>query len=124
MTERMLVTKLVYNKAKGHVDLIGKGHQYRDFILFDPTDLQNVGIDFETLEPGTETPCRFWVIYELSEKTNQAGNPYKDVIALEPIDKPATTSSVDTSAILDELRAIRQELVDLAMVIVRALEPP
>jgi hypothetical protein len=56
----------------------------------------------------------FWAIYELSDKVNKAGNPYKDVIALEAIDKPATTTSADNSALLAELRAIRALLTAIA----------
>lgn len=106
MTERMLITKLIRTEDD-RADLFGKDRIYKDFTLFSLSDLFDVGIDYINLEIGAETPCRFWCIYQLSEKLNKAGNPYKDVIALEPIDKPATTTSTDTSAIVAELRAIR-----------------
>jgi hypothetical protein len=83
----------------------------RPFVL---ADLLDVGIQPEDLQLHAETPCRFWAHYELSEKLNAAGNPYKDVIALEPVDKPATTTSTDTSPILAELRAIRALLQTVA----------
>jgi len=113
MTERILITKLV-RTADGRADLYGRGHQYKDLTLFDLSDLIDAGIEFESLTVGKETPCRFWALYRLSEKLNKRGNPYKDVIALEPVNRPATTTSVDNSAILQELRAIRILLEQLA----------
>jgi hypothetical protein len=114
MTERLLITKLV-RTDRTRADLYARGHQWPDLKLFDLSDLVDVGIDPDSLEIGLETPCRFWAIYELSDKLNKAGNPYKDVIALDPIDKPATVTSTDNSALLAELRTIRamlERLVD------------
>ena len=91
-------------------ELYAKGHKWPDLRLFDLSDLLEVGIDPAALEIGTETPCRFWAHYELREKLNGAGNPYKDVITLEPIDRPTTSTSTDTSALLGELRQIRAML--------------
>jgi hypothetical protein len=113
MAERMLITKLVRTE-QARADLYAKGHQWPDLKLFDVSDLLDVGIDPNDLQIGQEVPCRFWAIYELSEKLNKAGNPYKDVIALEPMDGPATATSTDTSALLAELRAIRQLLEAIA----------
>jgi len=109
MTERMLITKLV-RTDQTRADLYARGHQWPDLKLFDLSDLLTVGIEPADLEVGTETPCRFWANYELSDKLNKNGNPYKDVIALESIDTPATTTSTDTSALLAELRTIRELL--------------
>ena len=106
MAERMLITKLVRTEPT-RADLYAKGHQWPDLKLFDLSDLLDVGIEPAGLEIGEEVPCRFWAIYELSDKLNKAGNPYKDVIALERVDGPATATSTDTSALLEELRAIR-----------------
>jgi len=114
MSERMLITKLVRTEQT-RADLYAKGHQYKDLTLFDLSDLLTVGIEPGDLEVGTETPCRFWAIYELSEKLNKAGNPYKDVIALERVDAPATATSTDTSAQLAELREIRKLLHAIAI---------
>lgn len=108
MAERMLITKLV--RTGDRADLYGRGHQWKDLTLFDLSDLVDVGVDYANLEEGKDYPARFWALYELSEKMNQSGNPYKDVIALEPIDKPATSTSTDTSPLLEELRQIRQLL--------------
>ena len=105
MSERMLITKLV--RKGDRADLYAKGHQYKDLTLFTLSDLVDVGIDYETLQEGVETPCRFWAYYELSDKLNQNNNPYKDIVMLEPVDNPATTTSTDTTAIVTELRAIR-----------------
>lgn len=115
MSERMLITKLVRDGDKA--DLFGRGHQYKDLTLFDLSDLADVGVDYASLPNGEEVPCRFWAVYEMSEKLNKAGNPYKDVIALEAIDSPATATSTDTSALLSEARAIRA----LLQVIVEAM---
>ncbi|MGD9047076.1 MAG: hypothetical protein PVF77_03415 [Anaerolineae bacterium] len=113
MAERMLITKLVRTERM-RADLYAKGHQWPDLKLFDLSELIEVGLDPNGLPIGQEVPCRFWAIYELSDKLNKAGNPYKDVIALERIDGPATTTSTDTSALLIELRAIRELLERLA----------
>ena len=83
MGERLLITKLI-RTTEGRADLFGRGHKYKDLTLFDISDLADVGIDFEGLPAGQEVACRFWAHYELSDKLNQAGNPYKNVIALEP----------------------------------------
>ena len=106
MAERMLIVKVVRTDAT-RADLYAKGHQWPDLKLFDLGELAAVGLDPAGLQVGQETPCRFWALYELSDKLNKAGNPYKDVIALEPMDKPATSTSTDTTALLAELRAIR-----------------
>ena len=109
MTERMLITKIV-RTSNGHADLYARGHRYPDLKLFDLSDLADVGIDFESLPVGQEKPCRFYAHYEFSKKLNQDGNPYKDVVMLEPIDRPATAASTDTSALLAELREITGEM--------------
>jgi hypothetical protein len=113
MAERILITKVKRTDAT-RAELYGKGHQYADLRLFDLSELSTVGIDPAALPIGQEQPARFWAIYELSDKVNKAGNPYKDVIALEAIDKPATTTSADNSALLAELRAIRKLLTTMA----------
>lgn len=107
MTEqRMLITKLV-RRPDGKADLFGRGHRYKDLTLFDVTDLADVGLNFEDLPVGIEMPCRFWAVYEESEKLNQAGNPYKDIVALQPVDRLDTPSSPDTDDLLQELREIK-----------------
>jgi hypothetical protein len=115
MTERILITKLV--RRGDRAELYGRGHQWKDLTLFDLSDLVDVGVDYRGLQEGEETPCRFWAHYALSEKLNKAGNPYKDVVALEPIDKPATATSTDTTALLQELREIRHLLEGVAHVL-------
>jgi hypothetical protein len=113
MAERILITKLVRTEQT-RADLYARGHQWPDLKLFDLSDLIEIGLDPNALPIGQEVPCRFWAIYELSDKLNKAGNPYKDVIALERTDGPATTTSTDTSALLVELRAIRNLLETIA----------
>lgn len=113
MAERMLITKLV-RVDQTRADLYGKGHKWPDLKLFDLGELAAVGLDPAALPIGQETPARFWALYELSDKVNQAGNPYKDILSLEPMDGPATVTSTDNTDILAELRAIRALLEVLA----------
>lgn len=80
---RLLITK-VKRTPEGRAELFGRGHKYPDLRLFELSDLDMAGIDWEKLEVGVETPCRFFAVYTLSDKLNQAGNPYKDVEWLEP----------------------------------------
>ena len=109
MTEKLLVTRFMLNND-GKVELFGRNHKYRDLLLFEPSDLADVDVDVSKLEVGEEVPCRFWAVYEESEKLNQSGNPYRDVIALERTGALATASSVDNSAVVEELRSIRKLL--------------
>jgi hypothetical protein len=111
MAERMLITKLV--RYGDRADLYARGHQYKDLTLFALSDLADVGIDYANLPQNEPVPCRFWAYYELSDKLNKAGRPYKDVIGLEPMDQPATTLSTDNTALLAELRVIRALLTTL-----------
>ncbi len=108
MAERILIVKVVRTTAT-QADLYGARHQYKDLTLFNVAELAAVGIDPAALPIGQETPARFWAIYELSDKLNKVGRPYKDILALEPMDTPATSTSaaVGDPAILAELRAIR-----------------
>ena len=115
VAERILIVK-VKRTSQTQAELYGARHKYADLRLFDLAELAAVGLDPAGLVIGAEVPARFWAVYELSDKTNKAGNPYKDVIALEPIDTPATTTSaaVGDPAILGELRAIRALLAAIA----------
>lgn len=79
---RMLITKLK-RTGETQADLFGKGHRYPDLKLFDLSELATVGVDFAELPIGQEVPCRFFAVWQRSEKLNQAGNPYKDVLWLE-----------------------------------------
>ena len=89
-------------------DVLARGHRFKDLTLFDLSDLALVGIDYESLPEGVETPCRFWAHYTVSDKLNGNGNPYKDVAGLEPFAAPAPDADPGTlEAILAELRAIR-----------------
>ncbi len=114
MAERILIVKVVRTTAT-QADLYGARHKYKDLTLFNVAELATVGIDPAGLAIGEETPARFWAIYELSDKLNRAGRPYKDILALEPMDTPATSTSaaVGDPAILAELRAIRALLAVL-----------
>lgn len=122
MSERTLVTKIV-RTAPDRADLYGRGHRYKDFTLFDLSELGLVGIDYNALEEGKEFPCRFWAIYELSDKINKAGNPYKDIVTLEAIDKPATATSTDNSALLQAVRDLAGEMRGIKALLLQALSP-
>ena len=79
---RMLVTK-IKRLDQTKVDLYGRGHKWPDLKLFDLGELAAVGLDPATVPLGQEVPCRFFAVYTLCEKLNQAGNPYKDIARLE-----------------------------------------
>lgn len=114
MAERLLISKLKRTSAT-QAELYGARHRYPDLKLFDLAELGAVGVDFEALPIGEERPARFWAVYELSSKTNKAGRPYKDIVALEPMAGPATAASLAADAgLLGELRAIRAVLVAMA----------
>lgn len=119
MTERIRINKVVLGttqSGKAVVHLHAPGAQYARYpalYLFDVGLLISVGINPNSL--GSESVhVNIWANYELSEKLNQRGNPYKNVVSLEAIDAPATTTSVDNSAILGELRAIKAILQHIA----------
>jgi len=118
--DKMLITKLVLEQGN-RVALYERGHKFRDLVLFDLSDLAEVGIDYASLQVGQEVPCRFWAYYQESNKLNQAGNPYKDVKALEPFDAPTAPADLDASEILAELRAIRALLEQQNALIARTL---
>jgi len=88
--------------------------QYPVLRLFDLSALTTVGLDPTTM--GNERfHKRFWAYYTVSTKINKDGHPYKDVEYLEPIDQPATATSVDSSELLVELREIRRLLEIIAV---------
>lgn len=121
VAERLLITKLKKTDSTT-ADLFGARHRFKDLTLFEISDLLTVGIDPNELPLGEEVPCRFYALFELSEKLNKANRPYKDVVALERIDAPATAGSMDSSAILAELRRITAHLT--ALVKAQGLEVP
>lgn len=112
MAERLLITKLK-RIDQTRAELYGKGHQFRDLVLFDLSDLAAVNIDGAALPIGIEVPCRFWANWEYSDRVNRVGKRYRDVIALEDTTALATTTSTDTSAALIELRRISALLTAL-----------
>ena len=118
MAERMHITKLVRTEPV-RADLYAKGHQWPDLKLFELSDLLEVGIDPGGLEIGEEVPCRFWAHYALSDKRNRAGNPYKDVLALEPVDSSASAGDARFAApvggtIIRDFRKGQNEGIDIA----------
>ena len=113
--ERMMIGSLQLNSTttgKQVADLFSSDTRlkYPVLRLFDLSELANVGLDPNELQPAQTVHRRFWAYYVESDKTNQHGFRYKDVQYLEPIDTPASATSVDTSALLDELRRIRIHL--------------
>ena len=115
MAERMMIARVKKTSAT-QAELYQARHKYPDLKLFDLAELLAVGLDPATLPLGEEVPARFWAVYELSAKLNKEGNPYKDIIALERGEAPATVTSAAVSdpAILAELRAIRGLLTVIA----------
>lgn len=116
MTERMLIKELCSAKTqagKRVAHLFANGRQqFPELTLFELSDLQTVGIDPAKLT-DTREPCRFWAHYEVSDRTKSTGTPYRDVLHLEPIDAPASTTSTDTSAMLDALRDMVAQLATI-----------
>lgn len=113
MTQRMLIRRIRAAKTESgrtvaHL-FTNSRQRYPELVLFELSDLLTVGIDPDTLTQD-DTTCRFWAHYEISDKQNSAGNPYRNVLHLEAIDAPASTTSTDTTAILDELRNITNQL--------------
>lgn len=82
MTEQILITRIKLTETNA-VEMFGKGHKYRDLLLFEPAELWTVGIDPDELEVGQMTNCLIQVSYELSDKLTSKGNPYKDIVSLE-----------------------------------------
>lgn len=116
--ERVMIGSVALGKTKGGkpvADLFStdKRLEFPVLRLFDLSMLETVGINPNEL--GSDpVHKRFWAYYTESEKTTAKGNPYRDCQYLEPIDKPATTTSTDNSALLAELRAIRT-LLEIAV---------
>jgi hypothetical protein len=126
--QRYLITRVKKGQTetgKAIVELYSKKLQYPVLRLFELDDLHAVGIDHNGLD-GTETHCRFWAYYETSNKTNSRGNPYQDVLYLEPIGPVAATAQADDGdldpnlvaealeALTGEVRAIKALLLRLA----------
>ena len=120
--EKMLITK-IRRTDETRADLYGKGHKWPDLKLFDIGELLAVGITPEDLPIGVEKPCRFLAHYTLSDKINEAGNPYKDVSHLEPIENgngttaPAPMNDAMLAAILRELQTQTKLLQALAGIV-------
>ena len=121
--ERMMIGSLQLNSTttgKQVAELFSNDTrlQYPVLRLFDLSELLNIGLDPNEIQPGQTVHRRFWAYYEQSDTKNQRGVHYKDVQYLEPIDTPASATSPatstrggpDTSALLDELRRIRIHL--------------
>jgi len=109
--ERILIASLQLNKTKAGkpvIDLFGTDTrlEYPVLRLFDLNQLRV--LDLDPNNPPTErTYVNAWAYYETSDKKTSTGRPYRDLRYLEPIDQPATATSVDTSAQLEEIRKIR-----------------
>ena len=125
---KMLITSIT-RTAEGRIDMTGRGHQYRDLILFDAVYLQDVGIDPTTLPVGVPTPCAFWAIYTISEKLNKAGNPYRDVKYLEPYTNGATAEEKQAARDIDppvdssETNKLLAEIRDLLLALLATVTP-
>ena len=109
------ITRIELSKTqsgKPVINLYGQPQlKYPVLQLFDLSMLQDACIDPNQLEPETAVYARFTAYYEESDKLNQKGNPYKDIVRLETSSHqpPATSSQTDSllADILLELKAIR-----------------
>lgn len=115
MAERMLIARLK-RTSPTQGELYQAKHKYADLKCFDLGMLADAGVDVETLQIGVEIPVRFWAVWEYSERLNKAGNPYKDLLIVEPMHAPATVTStaIGDPEVLGELRAIRALLQAMA----------
>jgi hypothetical protein len=109
--ERLLIGKVEIGKTKAgrpvaHLYSTDTRLQFPVLTLFDLSALTTIGLDPAAIGPDGEIR-RFWAYYTESEKTTSRGNPYRDIQYLEPVNQPATATSVDTSALLAELREIK-----------------
>ncbi len=113
MTERYLITRVKKSQTttgKTVVDLYSRRLEFPVLRLFELAELADVGIDHTQLD-GQEMHVKFWAYYQESEKTNGRGNPYKDVLYLEPTDGQDTGDDPDLldalQTLIDETRAIK-----------------
>ena len=92
--ERMMIGSLQLNSTttgKQVIDLFSNDTrlQYPVLRLFDLSELTNIGLDPNQLQPGQTLHRRFWAYYVQSDKKNQRGSHYKDVQYLEPYSSSA-----------------------------------
>jgi len=111
-TKKLLITKIKRADAS-RADLFAKGHKFRDIICFDISELVDAGVDYQNLPVGQEVPCRFWAYYQESENKTANGNPYLDLVAVEPFGEQPAKGGVDLDQerLFTALRVIYQELV-------------
>ena len=109
------ITRLELSQTKSGkpvVNLFGDSRlEYPILQLFDLSMLAAVCVDPNTLQENKPIYCTFTAHYTESDKLNQKGNPYKDIVKLEAnSDQPPATSSQADSLLADilmELKAIR-----------------
>lgn len=105
---RMLIVKVKRTDATT-ADLFAPRRKFPDLKLFELAMLGIVGVNFEDLQVGVETPCLFYANWQQSEKTNQHGNFYKDIVALEPfdgLDSKASDTAAQIQVAADSLRSM------------------
>jgi hypothetical protein len=106
--ERLLITKIRRRPDGKGADLFSRGHRYPTTTLFELSDLALVGLDYDALPVGVETPCRFVAVVQPGkEKPNsETGAHYLDVLTLEPTEQDSAAMATDMPAMLQELRRI------------------
>jgi hypothetical protein len=122
MTERYLITRIKKGQTttgKTVIELYSKKLQHPVLRLFELDDLNAVGLDHNELD-GKEQHVKFWAYYETSDKANGEGNPYLDVLYLEPL-TPVVPAPGDAppSAILEALEALTGEVRALKALLLR-----
>jgi hypothetical protein len=118
----MLITKVELGETetgKPVVEMYGNNGRlkYPELRLFELSELSVVGVDPNSLDDGEVRYARFWAYYTESDKLNQHGNPYRDVVRLEPLESvpigPTAFDGEMNSAILAEVQAIKQQIGEL-----------
>lgn len=110
------IHKRMTTTGKTVVDLYGDPRlKYPVLTLFNLNELNVVGIDANTLPDGADHYARFFAYWEESKKPNSEGNPYKDVLYLEPTRAPVADSGDDK--ILAALRIIYKEIEQIRIAV-------
>ncbi|MGD9101381.1 MAG: hypothetical protein PVF45_12950 [Anaerolineae bacterium] len=112
--------------GKTVIELYSKRLKHPVLRLFELAELKTVGIDHHELDER-ERHVKFWAYYQESGKTNSEGNPYLDVLYLEPIGgapAPAAGSPAgDAPALLQALQALTGEVRAIKALLAQLAQP-
>jgi hypothetical protein len=119
MTEKLLITKLIVSDTTTgkRVALLFSSDtrlRFPSLTLFDLTMLADVGIDPNALKKGEEVRKRFWAHWQTSQKENQRGNLYKDVVTLSAFEGDSTPQpTTDLDPVIELIQDVLDELHEL-----------